>query len=225
MATNTPKKRPNPRAEARRAAERRRRLLLLVGGAAVLLLAVAIAIASVGESDSRVTVDEFAGDIEVTGDPLPPFDGDPTGDPAVGTTAPTVTGAGFDGEDRQVGAGHGPQLIAFMASWCPACEQEMPELTAWLEDDRLPDGVELVAVSTFLDEGRPNWPPDDWFEGFGYPGPILVDDADATTAATFGLSGTPFWVAIDEDGVVTDRRSGLIPMEQLDEIAAEIAPS
>lgn len=225
MATNTPKKRPNPRAEARRAAERRRRLLLLAGGAAVLVLAVAIAIASVGESASRITVDEVAGDIEVTGDPLPAFGGDPSNDPAVGTRAPTVSGTSFDGEQRRIGGDHGPQVISFLASWCPACEQEMPDLTAWLEDDRLPDGVELVAVSTFLDEGRPNWPPDAWFEGFGYPGPILVDDADSTAAETFGLSGTPFWVAVDEEGVVTHRSSGLLPMEQLDQIVAEIAPT
>ncbi len=224
MPTNTPKKRPNPRAEARRAAEKRRRLLLLGGGIAIVLLAVVIAVASIGESTARVTVADVAGDVEVAGDPLPLFEGDPANDPAIGLTAPVVEGRSFGGDARQVG-GSGPQLIAFMASWCPACEQEMPELTAWLDEGRLPDGVELVAVSTFLDEGRPNWPPDEWFDGFGYPGPVMVDDASSTTAETFGLSGTPFWVAVDADGEVVWRTSGLIPMEQLDEVAAQIATS
>lgn len=223
MPTNTPKKRPNPRAEARRAAEKRRRLLLLGGGIAIVLLAVVIAVASIGESASRITVEDVAGDIEVAGEPLPLFAGDPVNDPAIGLDAPVVEGRSFGGDERQVGGGSGPQLIAFMASWCPACEQEMPELTAWLDEGRLPDEVDLVAVSTFLDEGRPNWPPDEWFDEFGYPGPVMVDDASSTTSEAFGLSGTPFWVAVDADGEVVWRTSGLIPMEQLDEVAAQIA--
>ncbi len=225
MASNAPKTRPNPRAEARKAAERRRRLLLVAAGIVIVAAAVGIAIASVGESASRVTVDDVAGDIEVTGDALPPFNPQAAEDPAVGSAAPDVAGENFAGESLQIGGERGPQLIAFMASWCPACAQEMPELTAWLEEGRLQEGVDLVAVSTFLDEGRPNWPPDEWFDGFGYPGPVMVDDADATTSETFGLSGTPFWVAIDEDGQVAQRASGLIPMEQLDAMAAEISPS
>ncbi|MCA1784013.1 MAG: TlpA family protein disulfide reductase [Intrasporangiaceae bacterium] len=223
MSTNTPKKQPNPRAEARRAAEKRRRLLLIGGGAAIVLLAVGIAVASVGESASRVTVDDVASDIEVSGEPLPAFAGDPTNDPAIGLTAPVVDGQGFDGEARQVGGASGPQLIAFMASWCPACGQEMPELTTWVDEERLPDGVDLVVVSTFLDEGQPNWPPDEWFDGFGYPGPVMVDDARSTASEAFGLSGTPFWVAVDADGEVVWRTSGLIPMELLDEVAALLA--
>ncbi len=225
MSTNTPKKRPNPRAEARRAAEKRRRLLLIVGGVAVVLLAVGIAVASVGESSSRITVADVAGDVEVTGEPLPLFEGDPTNDPAIGMVAPIVEGESFAGDGREVGGASGPQLITFMASWCPACDREMPDLTAWLDDGRLPDEVDLVAVSTFLDEGRPNWPPDEWFDGFGYTGPVMVDDASSSISEAFGLSGTPFWVAVDADGEVVWRTSGLIPMEQLDEVAAQIAAS
>ncbi len=228
---STPKKqaagkaRPNPRAEAKRAAERRQRILMVAGGIGVLLLAVLIAVFSTQEAGQRVTVDDVAGDVEVTGDTLAPLDGDPAADPVRGAQAPRVAGADFDGTPVEIGGTGRPQLVTFMASWCPACQQELPILTTWLNEGGLPDEVDIVAVATSLDAGRPNWPPQDWFEEVGYPGPVLVDDAQSSVARAFGLSATPFWVAVDGDGQVVQRSAGMIPMEQLDALAAQLATS
>jgi thiol-disulfide isomerase/thioredoxin len=70
----------------------------------------------------------------------------------------------------------------FLASWCPACQAELPEVVTWLEQGNLPADVELTAIATGLDAGRPNWPPDAWFEAEGYDGRVLVDDADGQVA-------------------------------------------
>lgn len=223
MATGNAARR-NVRAEARRAAQRRQRLLLGAAGAGILVLAVVIAVFSAGESASRISVDEVARVVEVTGEDLTTLPSDSTSDPAVGRLAPTVRGTDFDGSARQVGGQSGPQIIVFMASWCPACQQELPQLTSWLDGGNLPTEVDLIAVSTFLDAGRPNWPPQDWFEEVGYPGPIIVDDAESTISRTFGLSGTPFWVAVDADGEVVRRASGLLSTRELEDLVAEVTP-
>lgn len=216
-------RRPNPRAEAKRAAERRQRIIMVASGIGVLLLASVIAVLSVGESGSSLSTSDVARDVEVEGAALDVLDGDRAVDPAGGEPAPIVRGEDFDGTPVEIGGTGRPQLITFMASWCPACQQELPDITAWMQDDRLPDEVDLIAVATSLDAGRPNWPPQDWFEEVGFPGPILVDDTRSTVASTFGLSATPFWVAVDADGRVVQRSAGIIPLQELDALAASLA--
>ncbi len=228
MATNRPPagtKRPNPRADARKAAQRRQQILFVIIGVAVLALAVVIGVLSAGDSgDSaeHLSTSDVARDVEVEGETLPPLDAGEQ-DPTIGQPAPTLRGEDFDGTPVTVGEGDGPQLVNFMASWCPACQEELPLLTDWLNEGNLPDEVDIVSVSTSLDAGRPNWPPQDWFEEVGYPGPILVDDTSSSAAQAYGLSGTPFWVALDAEGNVVWRSSGMVPMDQLQQIAEELA--
>lgn len=221
----TAKKRPNPRAEARRAAQRRQRIIFGVAGVVVLGLVVLIAVLTTQESAQREEipgVDDVARDVEISGDTYPRHDAG-ADDPAIGAPAPVISGEDFDGTPVTIGEPGRPQLLTFAASWCPACQQELPELIAWLEEGNLPDEVDLVMVSTNHDRTRGNWPPQDWYEAEGYPGPILVDDASASAAAAYGLSGTPFWVAIDDDGTIVWRGSGMIPMEQLSLLAQDLA--
>jgi thiol-disulfide isomerase/thioredoxin len=215
-------RRPNPRAEAKKAAERRQRLIFVIVGVAVVGLAVVIGVLSIGEGSDHVPVADVAGPVDVDGDTLPQHDAN-ADDPAAGQPAPVVRGETFDGSPITVGEAGQAQLITFVASWCPACREELPILTDWLNEGNLPDEVDLIAVATSLDAGRPNWPPQDWFEEEGYPGPVMVDDADSTAARAYGLSGTPFWVAVDADGEVVWRSSGMVPMDQLSAIANDLA--
>lgn len=213
------------REQARRAAERRRRLRLLAIGVVVLGAATLIAVLSIGDRGARVSVDELAGEVIVDGDPLARFGGDPVADAAIGTAAPVLQGADFAGQPVQIGATGSPQLVAYMASWCPACQRELPDLVAWLDGGGMPAGTELVVVATGLDDRRPNWPPNTWLEREGYDGPVLVDDAAGTAATVLGLSATPFWVALDGDGQVLLRAAGLLDTQQLDAIAGMLAAS
>jgi cytochrome c biogenesis protein CcmG, thiol:disulfide interchange protein DsbE len=201
-----------------------RRLLLYVGiiaGVALLLFA---AFGLGDDAGDAPSVAEVAGDVEVTGEGLPPGE-DPASDPAVGQATPVISGEDFDGEPVTVGEADA-ELVVFMASWCPACQAEMPELVEWLESGGLPDGVELTAVSTGLDDSRPNWPPQAWFEREGYGGVagerVIVDDADGTIASTLGMTATPYWVAI-ADGEIQGRIPGQLPMSQVQQIVDSLA--
>lgn len=201
------------REDERQAQQRRQRLLLAAGGVVVLLLAVGVGVLSAGESEQRQdvpTVEEVAGDPTIEGEGLPPAPDDPADDPVVGEPAPVVHGADFDGTEVTIGEPGQPQVIAFMASWCPACGEELPEVVDWVDAGGLPDGVELVSVATNHDRTRPNWPPQDWYADAGFDAPILVDDDASSVAGAFGLTATPFWVAIDEDGQMAGRLTGII---------------
>lgn len=195
-----------------------RNVALIVGGLAV-VGALLFAAFGLEGPESGPGVDEVAGSPQVEGEALPVLQ-DPASDVAAGASAPTVVGADFDGEEVAI-TGEGAEIVVFMASWCPACDAELPELSAFLQEGRLADGVELTSVSTLHDDNRPNWPPQDWFARDDYPGDILVDDADGSVAEAFGLSGTPFWVFLD-DGEVVARTSGQLSMDVLESAAIDL---
>ena len=209
------------REEQRRAETKRQRLIYGGVGAAVVLLAVVIAVLSVGETDDRGGLSEVAGDVEVAGDTLPPIP-DGAADPAVGQSAPVLSGADFDGTSMTVG--DGAQLVSFVASWCPACDAELPLVVDWLATSGPPEDVQFVMVSTNHDDSRQNWPPQDWFAAAGYTGDVLVDDVASSAFRAYGLTATPSWVVISDEGEVLFRASGMIDPAQFDTLA-ELAAS
>ncbi len=194
------------------------RQILLYVGIAVAVGAVLFAAFGL-EGEEAVTLEEVAGDPTIEGTALPFLP--EGGDPAVGSPAPVVSGADFDGTEVTIGDGDA-ELIVFMASWCPACRAELPELVEWLDEGNLPDGVELTVVSTGLDPNRPPWPPSGWLERGGYTGPVIVDDADGSINAAYGMSATPFWTAV-KDGEVVFRQAGQIGPDQMTQLAQSLA--
>jgi cytochrome c biogenesis protein CcmG, thiol:disulfide interchange protein DsbE len=196
--------------------------MLAAGGVAVLLIAVLIAVLTAGESGDRVTAEELAGSPEIDGEALP-LAGDPAQDPVLGEPSPVVRGEDFDGAPVTVGEPGQPELLVFMASWCPHCQDELPELVELMEQGRVPDEVRMTTVVTGLDENRDNWPPDAWLEEEGWSGPVLVDDVDASVAEVFGQPGTPYFVAIDADGRIAVRVSGRLPQEMVANLLEDLA--
>jgi cytochrome c biogenesis protein CcmG, thiol:disulfide interchange protein DsbE len=196
-----------------------------VAGLAVLVLvALAVAVASGGDDDTTTSAGNDAattGTVEVSGTPLPELT-DPADDPAVGMTFPTLTGVDQSGEPMTISADDGPVMVLFVAHWCPHCQREVPVVQDWVDDGGLPDGVDLVTVSTAIDPQRPNYPPDAWLETEGWTAPVLVD-ADNTAATATGLPAFPYFVAVDGDGKVALRVTGELTTDQLDAIAGEIA--
>jgi thiol-disulfide isomerase/thioredoxin len=201
--------------------------------AAVVAVALAVALIAGGRDDGD---DTTAGDGAVTGTtavandtpatvtgtalaPLPEA-GD---DPAVGTAMPTLSGTALDGTNLTIPATGRPTMIMFVAHWCPHCQAEVPVVQAWVDGGGLPEGVDLVTVSTAADERRPNYPPADWLAAEGWTAPVLVDGDNAAAGAA-GLTAYPFFVAVDGDGAVVERTSGELTPAQLDAIAARLAP-
>jgi thiol-disulfide isomerase/thioredoxin len=157
----------------------------------------------------------------VEGNPLPDLPDD-TPDPAVGTPMPVVSGTTFDGDDITIPTPGTPTLVIYVAHWCPHCQAEVPLVQKWVDEGGLPDGVDLVTVSTAVDSRRPNYPPAEWLASEGWTAPVLVDGNNQAADAA-GLTAFPFFVAVDGQGNVVERTSGELPIDQLSSIADELA--
>lgn len=204
------------------------RLIGLAVGAVVVLLVIGITMLTVSEQQDRdaaraeraTPIEEVAGSPSVQGEALEQVQQPtPDDDPAIGAASPVITGADFSGSPTAIGGTGSPQLVVFMASWCRFCQEELPEVASWINAGGPPEDVEVVAVSTFHRPADANWPPDAWFERVGYPGPVITDDVNSSIASAFGVTGTPYWVAIDGDGVVRVRASGRQSMEVVQQLA------
>lgn len=180
---------------------------------------------------------EFAGQVgplAVVGDPLPRLelgaDEPRDDDPAFGTPAPVLAGENFDGAAVTVdAAADGPTMVVFLAHWCPHCNDEIPELIDLEESGDMPEGLDVIGVSTAVDSGAPNFPPSDWLEEKAWPWPSMADDEESAAIIAMGGSAFPFAVVLDSDGTVLARRAGGAPAAEtqafLDEALASAASS
>jgi cytochrome c biogenesis protein CcmG/thiol:disulfide interchange protein DsbE len=148
---------------------------------------------------------------------LPPFTAS-TGDPAIGQPIPEVDGTSFDGSPVAIATDGKAKILLFLAHWCPHCQREVPVVQSWLDEGKLPAGVELISVATSIDPNAPNYPPDAWLAREGWSAPVIVD-RDRSIAARYGLTRFPYWVAVDGDGRVAWRGTGELPPDALDTLA------
>jgi thiol-disulfide isomerase/thioredoxin len=158
----------------------------------------------------------------VTGAALPTFT-DPAADPAVGQAIPEASGVSFAGAPVRIAADGRPKILLFLAHWCPHCQREVPVVQAWLDEARLPAGVDLISVATSIDPRQPNHPPDAWLAREGWTAPVLVDPDDAV-GQRYGLAAFPYWVAVTTDGRVAARLTGELTPAQIDTLVGLVAP-
>jgi thiol-disulfide isomerase/thioredoxin len=209
-------------------------VVLVIAGAGLVAL-------SAGESSERASSNIPTGGTIPGGDPVVPSSDaefgtvavsetpdlaplqDPTDDPAVGQPAPTVTGTGLDGAELAVPTQGAPTLVMFVAHWCPHCQAEVPRIAEWLQAEGMPAGVELVTVATANDSAGTNFPAGEWLHEEGWPVPTMLDDEAGAAATAFGVSGFPYFAAVDADGTVVARASGEIGVEGVQDLIAQIA--
>jgi cytochrome c biogenesis protein CcmG, thiol:disulfide interchange protein DsbE len=203
----------------------------IVRRALVGLAAAALVVSACGSSDDSASTDSTSdesvssevspdgssaqgvqqnGPITVEGAPLDPFDSS-LEDLAVGKTAPVISGESFDRTPVTVG---GPTtsgnatLVVFLAHWCPHCNDEIPELLALDEAGKLPEGLDVIGVSTAVDAAAENYPPSEWVEEKGWTWQMMADDEELTAIKAYGGTSFPFSVVLDADGNVLGRRAG-----------------
>jgi len=163
------------------------------------------------------------GPVAVVGAPLPaaPQSG---ADAAIGMLAPVLVGENLAGVPTRVDAVvDGPTWMVFLAHWCPHCNDEIPVINQMRDDGMIPEGVNVVGVSTAYNPGRPNWPPDEWLADMGWTYPAINDGVDTSSesyiaASGFGIGGFPFSMLVDVDGTVTARWSGGRTAEELEQL-------
>lgn len=181
------------------------RLVAAAIGAVVALTAL-IAVVSTREADAPSTVSQSQ-PVTITGSPLPSFtDGT---DAAIGQVAPTIEGKSFDGDTVSIVPGRST-LIVFLAHWCPHCQREIPLLAKWVADQQVPEGLDVIGVSTAVSADRPNYPPSTWLDREGVTFPVLADDAESAAGEAMGLASFPYFVLLDGTGAVRLRLSGEI---------------
>lgn len=194
----------------------RKAVIVSVGIVVVIATAVAIAFSSQQEVQAY-------GEVTVSGESLPPL---PQGeaDPAVGTTAPTVNGADWEGSPVEITHNGTPKVIAFLAHWCPHCQREVPVVQEWIDANGMPQEVEILTVATSINPAAPNFPPSSWLQEEGWTIPTIMDDEASTAGNAYGVSSFPFWVVLNGEGQVVGRLAGAIGapgFEQLLEIARQ----
>jgi thiol-disulfide isomerase/thioredoxin len=195
------------------------RRAFLLAAAAVFVVAVSASGSGLGPPGTSVSAP--GGEPRISGVALPdaPFSGD---DPGVGLPAPRVTGGDVDGSVVVVGEPH--QVVVFMASWCPACQAELPEVVAFVAAGAVPDGVELVIVATLSGADGGEREDVQWLFESGWRGRTLLDGPNSSALSVFGIPAVPGWVLIDGEGRVAGRRLGQITEGQLAELFAAVAP-
>jgi thiol-disulfide isomerase/thioredoxin len=190
----------------------------IIGGVLGLGLIVwlAFAIAAEPSLDDAVAF----GEVTVEGDNLPFFDSS-AADPAVGLTAPTVSGEDLDGNDITIGSSDSAKVIVMLAHWCPHCQAEVPVIQNWVDSGGLPDGVELYGVTVLTNRLRDGstWPPSGWLEEEGWTVPTIKDDEGGSIVSAYGLTSTPTYVVLGPNNENLGRLAGEIGVPGLEALA------
>jgi thiol-disulfide isomerase/thioredoxin len=155
------------------------------------------------------------GPLEVIGDALPLLVSDDfSADPAVGMPAPVLVGLDYDGNTVRLDATRdGATMVVFLAHWCPHCNEEIPVINQLRDGGRIPDDVSVVAVSTAVNPGQPNFPPGEWLVDRDWTFPVIADGVNMEkesyiAAEAYGVGGFPFVALIDDAGNIAARWSG-----------------
>jgi thiol-disulfide isomerase/thioredoxin len=205
--------------------ESNRSLIYWIAGGVVglgLIVWLAVAIAGEGAVDEAIAF----GEVTVEGDDLP-FLETGAADPALGLTAPTVTGETFDGEQVTIGADGNAKIVVLLAHWCPHCQAEVPLVQSWIESGGLPEGVDLYGVTVLTNRVRDGrtWPPQDWLESEGWTSLTIKDDQQNSIVNAYGMTGTPTYVVLGPDNENLGRISGEVGLGGLETLAGLAAGS
>jgi thiol-disulfide isomerase/thioredoxin len=218
------------RVEAARSGPRIPVFAVAVGALAVVLVAAIVVVALVGGDDGGTLEpgDQAFGPVTATGTPLPDFEGETEGDPAIGEPAPKLEGETTSGDPITIDPADGPMVVAFLAHWCSHCQAEVPRIVEVADGSDEIEGVPFTAVLTSSDPKGENFPPGEWLAREDWPAPAMVDteveDGGFPVGLTaYGLSGFPYLIAIDADGNVAARSSGELGEDGIRDFFAQVA--
>jgi cytochrome c biogenesis protein CcmG, thiol:disulfide interchange protein DsbE len=128
----------------------------------------------------------------------------------VGTPAPPFSLPDTDGRSVSLAGLRGkPVVIAFFASWCHPCEEELPVLEQFARDEG--GRLQVVGIS------YRDLPSDsvDFVHRLGVTFPALLDQPTAPVAERYGVRGIPQTVFVDARGIVRGRVYGVTSRDEL----------
>ena len=177
----------------------------------------------------------LAGLVAFAPDPAPP----PTPVPSVAVVLPTATSAGASGSALfhvgekapalsvpQVGGGTidlanlkgQPVWVNFMATWCPACQDEFPLMNSYA-NRYAANGLVVIAVDVREDEGTVAT----FAESLHATFPLGLD-ADGSAAKAWDALTLPVHFWIDKDGIIRDGALGGIGADYMNKALEKIMP-
>ena len=134
------------------------------------------------------------------------------GRPLSGQPAPDFTLGLLDGSTLALSDLRGQvAVINFWATWCPPCEDEMPDLQAVWEEYQA-DGVVVVGIVFDDEEAAVRG----MASRFGLTYPLGLDAGDRIFAA-YGSTGVPETFVVDSEGRVAYVHIGPVSAEELRE--------
>jgi cytochrome c biogenesis protein CcmG/thiol:disulfide interchange protein DsbE len=193
------------------------RVLALV--AVVVLVGVAAVPVGAAELD-----DERSPKVTVTGTKLEASDDIRTADdPAIGKTAPDLTGLSLSGKKMTFANDGTPRVLVFLSHSCPHCQAEVPRIVKLAKQGKL-EGVEIDTVATNTTKQLPNWPPSKWLRSEGWPfRPVLADERKLRAFFGYGGEAFPYFVFVDADGKVAGRASGELDPAAIEQAVKRLA--
>lgn len=173
---------------ARRWRPRRRTVLWSAAGAGV-LLAVLIAVAAMAQPSSDVV----------------------SATPLLGNEAPAVSGPGLAGGHYSLAAyRHEWVLVNFMASWCTACQQEMPQLKEFYRQHAKAGDATVLTVEYDQADAHSLR---SYLAGQGADWPAVNDPA---ASVPYGVEGLPSSFLVAPGGTVYAYILGQVKADELD---------
>jgi cytochrome c biogenesis protein CcmG, thiol:disulfide interchange protein DsbE len=173
-----------------------------------LALPLIVVVAAVATGAALITFNRSGRTVSVTG-----------GVAAVGRTAPAFSTWDLNGKKVNLGDFKGrPVLITFWATWCTACQEELPAVQR-IRDGNQSEGLSVLAVNyRETDNGRMR----------AYLSGLHVDlegviDPDATIASAYGVDiGLPVVVLLDRNATVAQILVGAMPSATLEAAVARM---
>ena len=90
----------------------------------------------------------------------------------------------------------------------------------YFDSNGLPSNVDIYAISTRVNAAGENYPPAAWFEREGWAPPVILDDRSGSIDSTLSIPSVPAWVVIGSDNRVIQRLTGIVSIEQFEELVA-----
>ena len=175
---------------------------------------------------ARVAQRELSPRVTVAGKALPQVTPDTiatSADAAVGKSAPTLTGVGFDGKPVAFSNDSKPRILIFLSHSCPHCQAEVPRIVKLAKTGKLA-GVEIDTIATNTSKDLPNYPPSKWLKREHWPfKPVLTDDSRLRAFFGFGGASFPYFVFVSADGTVAARVAGELAPSVIAEAARRLA--
>jgi cytochrome oxidase Cu insertion factor (SCO1/SenC/PrrC family)/thiol-disulfide isomerase/thioredoxin len=129
------------------------------------------------------------------------------------------------GATGQVAAGSpavgGPRLVAFFATWCTACREDLQTLAQYAAQASGKGLPPVVAVDLRVAEPSTQWVAS-FLQKAGVPFPVGLDDSGRVLDA-YKVTDLPFTAVVAPDGRILWQHTGVLSLEQLtSEVAAAV---